>query len=173
MDQLDRRGKRNRTPSREPRLSLSLTPHLLLPLTIASYPERSPSATLLVSYLLDSRPIKAWGDESRMNRGETQGDGGKTAVSGPSSGPQKEVRPRLGLLFHEPGCGWGIFPPQPPSLGAAERISRGGVGRRFDPGLFQRSGRPGLDVGRSRIEGSSTPLGTRVVQGVLLGYEGV
>jgi hypothetical protein len=57
-----------------------------------------------------------------MNRRETQGDGGKTAVSGPSSGPQKEVRPRFGSLFHELGGGWGIFPPQPLSLDAAERV---------------------------------------------------
>jgi hypothetical protein len=50
---------------------------------------------------------------------------------------------------------------------------KAGVGRRFDPGLFQRSRRSELDAGRSRIEDSSTPLGTRVVEGVLLGYKGI
>ena len=51
------------------------------------------------------------------------------------------------------------IPPQPHPLERRNELAEGG-GRRFDPGLFQRSGRPECDARRIRFEGFSHPANT-------------
>jgi hypothetical protein len=58
-----------------------------------------------------------------------------------------------------------------PALGAAERTSWGRGSRRFNPGRFGETGRPGLDACRSGFEASNASLYPRGREHPFFGYK--